>query len=195
MNAVGHQLSDKALPELLTWREQEILELLAEELTSGEIEESEVLDLLGGLVDQSLAQAYPVESEQEQPAERYRMLETVRQYARDRLLEAGGGEMVRDRRLGCYLKLGDQAGEEITGAKQLAWVLIQKGSHRRGMDPAAKPFGAGDELYHIFLGWPVQRRIDEHVAALAAARQALGEATFARAWQKGKAMTLEEAFE
>src|SRR5512139_3222906 len=39
MNAVGHQPSEKTLPEPLTRREQEILELLAEGLTSGEMAE------------------------------------------------------------------------------------------------------------------------------------------------------------
>jgi hypothetical protein len=41
--------------------------------------------------------------------------------------------------------------------------------------------------------WPV--RTAEHDAALAAARAALGEEEFDRAWAEGEAMTLEQAVE
>jgi tetratricopeptide (TPR) repeat protein len=57
------------------------------------IEGWEVLDLLSSLVQKSLV----VYEEDEQGGGRYRLLETVRQYARDRLLEASEGEAVRDR--------------------------------------------------------------------------------------------------
>ena len=56
------------------------------------IESWEVLDLLSSLVQKSLV----FYEEDEQGRGRYRLLETVRQYARDRLLEAGEGEGVRD---------------------------------------------------------------------------------------------------
>jgi tetratricopeptide (TPR) repeat protein len=95
----------------------------AEAVCAGEeIAVSDVLNLLSGLVDKSLVQAFKAEGDQEQCNECYRMLETVRQYARDRLLESGGSEAVRDRHLGYYLKLGELADTEITGSKQLAWV-------------------------------------------------------------------------
>src|SRR5260370_16759105 len=57
------------------------------------IEGWEVLDLLSSLVHKSLV----VYEEDEQGRGRYRLLETVRQYARDRLLEAGEGAAVRER--------------------------------------------------------------------------------------------------
>ena len=59
----------------------------AEEVCAGEdIDEAAVLDLLTSLVDKSL-----VVAEERDGATRYRLLETVRQYARDRLLESGEG--------------------------------------------------------------------------------------------------------
>ena len=51
-----------------------------------------VLDLLGSLVDQSL-----VIAEQRGPGTRYRLLETVREYALERLAEAGEEEALRGR--------------------------------------------------------------------------------------------------
>lgn len=57
------------------------------------ITEAEVSDLLTGLVEKSLV----IFEEDEQGHGRYRLLETVRQYARDRLLESGESEMLRDR--------------------------------------------------------------------------------------------------
>jgi non-specific serine/threonine protein kinase len=58
----------------------------AEEVCVGEgIEHRDVLDLLTSLADKSL-----VVPEQEDAQTRYRLLETVRQYARDRLDDTGG---------------------------------------------------------------------------------------------------------
>ena len=70
------------------------------------IESWEVLDLLTGLVQKSLV----VYDEDEQGHGRYRLLETVRQYARDRLLEAGEGEVVRSRHLDVFLQQSPPTG-------------------------------------------------------------------------------------
>ena len=60
--------------------------------TASDIEEWEVLDLLSSLVDKSMALA-----ETQAGATRYRLLETVRQYARERLQESGETDAVRAR--------------------------------------------------------------------------------------------------
>jgi predicted ATPase/DNA-binding SARP family transcriptional activator len=103
----------------------------------GGIEEWEVLDLLTRLVDQSLA---TYEEPQEAgwgprtvpagtggapwgPAPgRYRLLETMRQYARDRLLEAGEAAVVRGRHYEWCLALAEEAEPELYGAEQTAWL-------------------------------------------------------------------------
>lgn len=91
----------------------------AEAVCAGDgIEPFEALDLLGGLVDKSLAQTISSSD----GLTRYRMLETVRQYARDRLFEMGGGEGVRDLHLSFYLQVGEQADAELRGPRQLAWL-------------------------------------------------------------------------
>ncbi len=73
-----------------------------------------VLDLLGHLVDKSLV-TFSVQRE------RYRLLETVRQYALERLAESGEEAKVRDRHLEFYVALAQRAGSEIRGPKQDAW--------------------------------------------------------------------------
>src|SRR5437763_1410590 len=57
------------------------------------IGEAEVSELLASLVEKSLV----LYEEDEQGRSRYRLLETVRQYGRDRLLESREGEQIRDR--------------------------------------------------------------------------------------------------
>jgi len=92
----------------------------AEEVCVGdEIESYEILDLLTQLVNKSLV----VVIEHSQSGEtRYRMLETVRQYAREKLLEAGESEILRDRHLTYFVKLTKQAEPELFRANQVFWL-------------------------------------------------------------------------
>ena len=84
---------------------------------SENIAASEVLDLLAGLVDHSLVLVEPGTVEA-----RYRLLETIRQYGHEKLIEAGGVEPVRQRHLAYYLRLAEQADREIRGPQQLVWL-------------------------------------------------------------------------
>ena len=80
---------------------------------------TEILDLLTQLVNKSLV----VVVEHSQSGERrYRMLETIRQYARDRLLEAGGSEILRQRHLAYFVKLTAQAEPELYRSNQVFWL-------------------------------------------------------------------------
>ena len=91
----------------------------AEAICTGDgLERYDILDLLAQLVNKSLI--IP-DAETDAPA-RYRSLETIRQYARERLLEAGGGEKVRDRHLQYYLQLSEQAEPELRGPDQVIWL-------------------------------------------------------------------------
>src|SRR5437879_3145802 len=94
------------------------------ELPSGTVEAWEVLDLLTSLVEKSL-----VLYEERDGEGRYRLLETVRQYGRDRLLESGEGEAVRGRHQGWYLALAEQAEPELEGEHQGAWLQRLEGDH------------------------------------------------------------------
>src|SRR6185503_1387366 len=53
---------------------------------------------------------------------RYRMLETIRQYAREKLLEAGGGEIIRDHHLAYFVKLAERAEPELYRSNQALWL-------------------------------------------------------------------------
>lgn len=81
----------------------------------GEVRSEDVLDLLGRLVEKSLVMP-------EAGGDRYRMLETIRQYARERLEEAREKKAARDRHLAQYLALAQEAFAELTGPKQGEWL-------------------------------------------------------------------------
>ena len=76
--------------------------------TGGAVEEWEALDFLTSLCDKSLVVAEPSGT-----TTRYRMLETVRQYARDRLLESGDGAAYRDRHLAYFLAWAEEMEPQI----------------------------------------------------------------------------------
>ena len=92
----------------------------AEEICAGDdIETYDVLDLLTQLVNKSIV----VVIEHSQSGEnRYRMLETIRQYAREKLLEVGGGEAIRDQHLAYFVKLIERAEPELHRSNQVFWL-------------------------------------------------------------------------
>ena len=93
-----------------------------QEQTADSIDEFEVVELLVSLVEKSLVVF-------DEARGRYRMLETVRQYARDRLLESGSAEAWRDRHLAYFLELGEIAEPHLVGAKQQIWLQRLEEEH------------------------------------------------------------------
>ena len=85
----------------------------------------EIVDLLGGLVDKSLV-VITTSTPGDQP--RYRMLETIRQYAHERMvgnLLAGDSELaaVRQRHLDYFLGLAQQASRTSAAkASRCGWI-------------------------------------------------------------------------
>jgi tetratricopeptide (TPR) repeat protein len=77
------------------------------------LDPSEVLDLLARLVDRSLVTA----DETDERETRYRFLETIRQYARDKLLEGGEAEMLRDRHMWYFERLSKECEPLLVGPK------------------------------------------------------------------------------
>ena len=91
----------------------------AETICAGEgIEEGEVLDLLASLVDKSLV----LVMEQPDGEARYRLLETVRQYGREKLEESGEAHEVRGRHAAWFLALAEEAGPLMMGRNQVGWL-------------------------------------------------------------------------
>lgn len=60
---------------------------------------------------------------------RYRMLETVRQYAQDRLLESGTAEAVRARHAEYFLRLAETAAPHLRGPQQSHWMAQLREEH------------------------------------------------------------------
>src|SRR5207244_1930362 len=79
-------------------------------LADAALNPSEVLDLLTGLVDKSL-----VVAETGGGDERYRLLETIRQYAGEKLFQSGEAPAVRDRHLAWGVELVERAHHELSG--------------------------------------------------------------------------------
>jgi predicted ATPase/DNA-binding SARP family transcriptional activator len=82
------------------------------------IQEEEVLELLSKLVDKSLVVAEVRAGE----VRRYRLLETVRQYAQERLEESGEAETFRRRHAEFFLALAEEAEPGLVGAQQQEWA-------------------------------------------------------------------------
>jgi len=115
--------------DLLTEREQAMLRRVAvfaggwtlasaEQVCSGDgIDASDVIEQMTSLADKSL-----VMTDEEAGATRYRMLETVRQYALDRLRESGEEAQWRGSHLACFLSLSEEFNDKGKfGPEQQAW--------------------------------------------------------------------------
>ena len=78
-----------------------------------------VLDLLGHLVEKSLVQA-----EELPDGVRYQMLETLRQYSRDKLAKSEEIDQMRRRHAEFFLGLGDQAEPNLRGKEEDYWIKV-----------------------------------------------------------------------
>ncbi len=84
----------------------------------------EVLDLLSHLVDKSMVVM------QERAGEaRYWMLETIRQYAREKLLESGEVERVRHCHLSFFMRLAEETKPQLRGPDQMQWLTRLEAEH------------------------------------------------------------------
>ncbi|MGH3086497.1 MAG: response regulator [Rubrobacteraceae bacterium] len=101
------------------------------------------MDLLGRLVEKSLV----VAEAKAEGVMRYRMLEPIRQYAREKLEESGELEQVRGRHARRYLALGEAAEPELIRAGQLAWLErleTEYGNLRAALDWCLGEEGSGE---------------------------------------------------
>jgi predicted ATPase/DNA-binding CsgD family transcriptional regulator len=84
----------------------------------------DVLVALGRLVDKSLVLVDEGEGQVH-----YRLLETIRQYAHDRLREAGEVAATRDRHLGFFLDLAEAAEPQLEDVDQDHWRAMLEAEH------------------------------------------------------------------
>ncbi|HMA34383.1 MAG TPA: tetratricopeptide repeat protein, partial [Chloroflexia bacterium] len=77
----------------------------------------DILDLLIQLTNKSL-----IVVEEGEDATRYRLLETIRQYADEKLGDAGEAAAVRQRHRDWFLHFAETAAQQLQGAAQIAWM-------------------------------------------------------------------------
>jgi non-specific serine/threonine protein kinase len=119
-------------------------------------DEFEVLDLLSALAEKSLVVVDRAPTE----ASRYRFLETVRQYALEKLVEAGEEEAWRSRHLNSVLAFVERAEPELIGPNQEAWFKRLEAEHEniltalrwcaRDEDGAQKGLRMGGALWRFW---------------------------------------------
>jgi predicted ATPase/class 3 adenylate cyclase len=97
----------------------------AESVCKGEtVIREDVFGLLEQLANKSLVSTDTWKSET-----RYRMLETMRQYAGEKLIETGESELLRDRHLDHYLDLAETAAPHLVRPEQVEWLDRLEGDH------------------------------------------------------------------
>ena len=88
-------------------------------LPDDEFDAADVIDVLGQLVDKSLVVVDDTDS-----GVRYRLLETIRQYARERLDASDDPGAVRRRHADHYVALAEAAGPHLRGREHLEWTSV-----------------------------------------------------------------------
>ncbi|MFI1462724.1 BTAD domain-containing putative transcriptional regulator [Nocardia carnea] len=121
------------------------------------VEQLEVLDLLTTLTEKSLlltaergmvgdaagaGPLVPGAAGERQP--RFRMLETIRQYAYERLVESGEAEAVRRAHLAYFTGLADTAEPHLRRAEQLEWLAVLEAEHDNISAAMRTALAAGD---------------------------------------------------
>jgi predicted ATPase/DNA-binding SARP family transcriptional activator/DNA-binding CsgD family transcriptional regulator len=97
----------------------------AEAVGAGGTELGDVLDLLSSLVDKSLVVAEATGG----GGVRYRMLEPIRQYAREKLEEGGDAEEVRRQHASFFLVLAEEAEPRLRGPEDMEWLERLENEH------------------------------------------------------------------
>jgi non-specific serine/threonine protein kinase len=162
----------------------------AEAVCAGDpLRPAEVLDLLAHLVDKSLVQA-----DEGGGQTRYRLLETIRQYARDKLVESGEASAARDRHLDYFLQFAETAAPALRHADQLVWLArldVEHDNLRAALEWSLSSGQAGAAVQmagalHFF--WYVRGYFSEGASWLEAALGQIGNETGPVAGAVGRAL-------
>ena len=117
--------------------------------TAGEVGAEDALEPLGRLVEQSLLTAGP----DGELGTRYGMLEPVRQYARERLVESGEAGTVSRGHATFFLALAERAYPELRGARQAEWLERLERENDNLRAAMGWTLSAGDDETAARLGW------------------------------------------
>ncbi|HEU5353305.1 MAG TPA: AfsR/SARP family transcriptional regulator, partial [Actinocrinis sp.] len=95
----------------------------ASAIEQGAVEQDQVLDLLTALAEKSLLRA------EDDGAPRYRMNGTIKEYAGQRLAEAGESDLARHAHLAYFTELAETAEPHLRRAEQLEWLAALEAEH------------------------------------------------------------------
>jgi tetratricopeptide (TPR) repeat protein len=101
----------------------------------------DVLDVLSALVDQSL-----VRQEDRTGEPRFRMLETVREFAAEQLAARGEVTATRERHAGHFLIVAEAAAPHLTGVDRARWLDLLEGDHDNFRAAIAWSIEVGDAV-------------------------------------------------
>jgi len=87
------------------------------------VEQEQVLELLTALTEKSLLLT------EGDSAPRYRMLDTIKEYARDRLAETGESDLARHAHLAYFTELAESSEPHLRRAEQLEWLATLEVEH------------------------------------------------------------------
>ena len=111
------EAEQKALQRLSVFAGGWTLEAAEAVCADDKVAAAEVLGVLSRLIDKSL-----VVADRHDDESRYHFLETIRQYGREKLAEAGEGDAIRDKHLGYYLQWAEKASPYLAGGEQATWL-------------------------------------------------------------------------
>jgi tetratricopeptide (TPR) repeat protein len=99
------------------WTLEAAESICGDESSSGVVASDDVLDNLEQLINKSL-----VITKDEHGTSRYRMLETIRQYANEKLVDSGESDALHDKHLEYFLNLAETAAPHLIRHEQLEWL-------------------------------------------------------------------------
>jgi predicted ATPase/class 3 adenylate cyclase/DNA-binding winged helix-turn-helix (wHTH) protein len=148
-------------------------------VVGGGIARFDVVDLLGRLVEKSLVLA-----EEQQGTTRYRLLDTIRRYALERLEAAGESDALRRRHAEHYADFATVAGAGLRGPREVTWsarVETELDNLRAGLAWSVAAGDAGLALGLVapltiagtWVGYTTGRWADDALTMPDASRQAL----------------------
>lgn len=121
--------------DLLTSAEQRLLRALAafsggftleaaQSTCSDSVGETDIVDLLTSLSNKSL-----VVYEETDGRSRYRLLDTLRAYAQEKMVLGGEKDALQDRHRDYYLAVAENAASKLTGTEQVQWLARLEEDH------------------------------------------------------------------
>ncbi len=141
------------------------------------VEQDQVLELLTSLAEKSLLVT------EGDGAPRYRMISTIKEYAADRLAEAGESQLARRAHLAYFTELAETAEPHLRRAEQLAWLAALEAEHHnigtamRGAITAGEAHAAMRLAAAAGWYWWLGGRRAEGIELMIAATEVPGEVT------------------